>query len=377
MTARRRRQRAVVRAGAVAGLAIALVVLAAQPAAADPPRPTDYRSIIESVEPPPHGVQVRIVGGDAFLEVHVDRGHQVTVGGYQGEPYLRFRRDGTVQRNRHSPATYVNASRKGTGDVPADADPDAEPLWETVADEGAYAWHDHRIHWMQPGRPAGYSPGDVIQHWTVDLTIDGTPTTINGRLVWVDPVSPLPWAALGIGIAAVVTAAGRGWRPRRRGRPTEPSPSPPNGGTDAEGADGSRPDPGRLVAAVAAAMAAVVALIVGWGQYGVAPAGAGANPLLVVVPFTGALVGLTGALLRRRASSAAAAATLAGAAAVLGWGLLRLPVLWKPVLPTDLPPGVDRAGTAGALGLAAAAAALVVLAGGLALNPLPRRPPPA
>ena len=47
-------------------------------------------------------------------------------------------------------------------------------------------------------------------------------------------------------------------------------------------------------------------------------------------------------------------ASLAAAAAVLGWAALRLPVLWKPVLSTVLPAGLDRAGTAVAGGLAVA-----------------------
>jgi hypothetical protein len=44
--------------------------------------------------------------------------------------------------------------------------------------------------------------------------------------------------------------------------------------------------------------------------------------------------------------------------------VLRLEVLWRPVLPTELTYGLDRAGTAVALGLAVAAAGLVVRGGG-------------
>jgi len=52
----------------------------------------------------------------------------------------------------------------------------------------------------------------------------------------------------------------------------------------------------------------------------------------------------------------------------VGWALLRIEVLWKPVLPTGLPYGLDRAGTVLALALAAAAAVLVVQSGGLLLR---------
>ena len=42
-------------------------------------------------------------------------------------------------------------------------------------------------------------------------------------------------------------------------------------------------------------------------------------------------------------------------------------VLWMPVLPTDLPAGLDRALTAAALGLAVAGAGVVVWSGALAV----------
>jgi hypothetical protein len=96
------------------------------------------------------------------------------------------------------------------------------------------------------------------------------------------------------------------------------------------------------------------------------------SPLVVAVPLAGLVAGALGLAVRRRSPGVARAATLAAVAAVLGWAALRLPVLWKPVLSTALPSGVDRAGTALAIGLAVAAAAVVVLAAGLVA---PSRPP--
>jgi hypothetical protein len=123
---------------------------------------------------------------------------------------------------------------------------------------------------------------------------------------------------------------------------------------------------GQLVGPIAAVLAGGVATVVGWGQWADAPPGSGASPLVVVVPLAGLVAGALGLVLQRRAPGAARAATLAAVAAVLGWAALRLPVLWKPVLSTVLPPNVDRAGTAVAVGLAVGAAAVVVLAAGLA-----------
>jgi hypothetical protein len=312
--------------------------------------PTDYRSTVDAIEPATDGVRAEIVGGDAFLELTVDEGHEVVVEGYQGEPYLRFRRDGTVERNRRSPATYVNESRDGVVDLPDGIDADtaetAEPDWDPVADGGTYAWHDHRVHWMGGERPVGAEPGDWTRSWTVDVVVDGTETRITGTLALVDGVSPLPWAALAlVGAAATALFGGR--------RPT-------------------------AVATTAALVACALALVVGWAEYDAAPAGAGANPLRVVVPAVGLVAGALGLgcalwlprndarLAQARPERAGVAATvvttatLAAAAAAAGWCLLRLEVLWTPVLPTELSYGLDRAGTAVALGLAVAAAGLAV-----------------
>jgi hypothetical protein len=321
-------------AAVVATVAVVALVRADR-AAADPPVPTDYRSTADAIEPATDGVDAEVVGGDAFLELRVDRGLEAVVTGYQGEPYLRFRPDGTVQRNRRSPATYVNDSRDAASDVPASADPDADPDWETVAHGGAYAWHDHRIHWMGSERPADAEPGEWTKAWTVDIEVDGRPTRINGTLALVDDVDPLPWVALGLAAAVAVAIAGR-----------------------------RRP---LTVASVAAPAAAALATAVGWAQLADAPAGSGANPLLVAVPLAGFAAAALGITIRRRVGRRAfAAMTLAAAAAVAGWGLLRLDVLTKPVLPTVLDAWIDRAGTTVALGLAVASAGLVVLGSGLA-----------
>jgi hypothetical protein len=244
-----------------------------RPAAADPPRPTDYRSTITAVDPDVDGVEARIVGGDAFLELEVDGGHEVEIAGYDDEPYLRFRTDGTVERNRRSEATYLNDDREGAVELPAHADNRAEPDWERVADAGTYAWHDHRIHWMGGTAPPGAEPGGVVQEWTVALTVDGTPVEVRGELVMAEDVSPLPWIAAGVAAAALVAVTGR----------RQPV----------------------LAAGAAVLVAAGGALVVGWGQYAVAPAGTGANPLLVAVPLVGLVAAALGLALSRRTAGPA------------------------------------------------------------------------
>jgi hypothetical protein len=337
-------------AGAVLVAAIALVGGAA-PAAADPPQPTDYRSTVTGLEAVPvegaapadpaaeadtdvTDVEAVIVGGDAFLELTVAPGHEVVVTGYGEEPYLRFLPDGTVERNRWSPATYLNDDRQGEVDVPAEADAASEPEWEAVAADGRYAWHDHRIHWMGGSPPPGIGPGEKVQNWAVSLTLDGTAVAVQGVLVRADDISPLPWIMLAVVGGGICLLLGR-----RHALP---------------------------VAVLGVLVAASGALVVGRGQYGVAPAGSGTEPLLVAVPALGLAAAVAAAIalvLRRR--GIAATATLGAAAAVTGWAVLRLSVLWTPVLPTELSASVDRAITALALGLAVASAFLVVWRGQL------------
>ncbi len=323
------------RALAAAAAAVGALTLAAPPAAADPPRPTDYRSTVTGVEPAAGAIDARVVGGDAFLELEVAADHEVVVLGYGDEPYLRFMADGTVERNRRSEATYLNDDRQGAVDLPPQADNTAEPEWETVAGNGTYAWHDHRIHWMGSGTPPGAEPGEVVQAWTVALTVDGAPTEVRGELVLVEGVSPLPWFALALAGLVLVVVVGR-----------------------------RRP---QTAAAVATLVAAAGAVVAGWAQHAAAPAGSGADPLVVAVPLAGLVAALAGVALRT--SRFGPAATLAAAAAVIGWAVLRASVLWTPVLPTDLPWALDRAATALGLGLSVGAAGLVVWSGGLAAAP--------
>jgi len=138
------------RAGSILLAVSAWLVLAASPALADPPGPTDYQTEVIGIEPATPGFRVEIIGGDSFVLIEVDTGIALDVIGYRGEPYLRFLADGTVEQNDNSPTTYLNTDRYGTADIPAGATADAEPAWRVVATDGSFAWHDHRTHWMNP-----------------------------------------------------------------------------------------------------------------------------------------------------------------------------------------------------------------------------------
>lgn len=330
----------------LAGLVGALVLLLAwaEPAAADPAGPTDFRSEVTGIEPAVTGVAAEIRGGDSFLELSVDEGVEVAVAGYQGEPYLQFLPDGTVQRNRLSAATYLNEDRKGAVELPAEVEAalDREgtpPDWETVATDGTYAWHDHRVHWMGAASPPvgrGERVGGAYDPWRVPITVDGEPAEVLGTLTYEEATSPLPWLAV-----AVVVAAALAWLARRAG--------------------------GVPLVAAALAVASALAVVTGRGDWSATPDGTG-NVLLWILPAVALVTAIAGLVLAAR--RAGVVLVLASVAALSGWAIFRVQALLKPVLPTDLPPGLDRLSLALALGTAVAGAVVAVTSGAFALPEL-------
>ena len=183
-----------------------------------------------------------------------------------------------------------------------------------------------------------WSEGDVVLDWEVPMVVDGQRAVVHGTLVLEHGVSPLPWAALGVALCAAVVAAG--WARRRslacavdrrgrRGRWRRRSPDGRNGRASPTGS--ARRPPSSSFPSSASS-----------------PPSPGSPAPLARPPL-------------------AAVGALGSSAALLGWAVLRIDVLRFPVLPTELPAGVDRALTVVALALGLAGAVLAVRSGGLAL----------
>jgi hypothetical protein len=297
---------------------------------ADPAGPTDFASRITSVTPQVHGFRVDIIGGDSFLRLVADRGTDIVVQGYAQEPYLRFRPDGTVQENRRSPATYLNAKRFGAT-APATADPTAPPDWKTVATDGQYAWHDHRAHWMSPQPPVGHRRGDEVQSSTVPINVNGTPVKIAVATTWLPEPSRLP-LAIGAAIGGVLVLLTIAWR-RSLG--------------DA-----------LLVVAVAAGA-------VGWWQFQSLPTETG--PLLVwwLLPAVATASVMIALVLGRRLVGSALVLL---AALQLGvWVWVRRAGAVRALIPTDAPYWLDR----GVMAATAVVATLVAIGATVAMFRLP------
>jgi len=193
---------------AIAAATTLLCLLGATPALGHEGNP-NFRSEIEAVEPSPPGVSFEVLDYDADMEL-VDRGHEVVIYGYEGEPFARVLRDGTVQKNQRSPSTYLNEDRYADVRVPGRADAGAAPVWKTVDDSGTLRWHDHRMHYMATGTPPQVddeAQKTKVFDYAIPIAIDGRRGAIDGTLFWVGPADTAKAPFL-IAAAAIVILGG-------------------------------------------------------------------------------------------------------------------------------------------------------------------------
>ena len=326
---------------AVTAMIVMWSLTTATAALADPPGPTDYMSEVTEISPESAGIAVEIIGGDSFVLLETDDGVTVDVVGYQGEPYLRFLADGTVEENRWSPSKYLNEDRYADGDTPAEATADAAPEWQVVSDDGSFAWHDHRTHWMNEEPPPGRAPGDQVAEGVVPLVVDGVEVDVAVASVWQQAPSSLP-VVLGFTTGLLLVPA----MLRRRDVAVLPA---------------------LVILAACATVVGVVAYLSVPAETGppwslwVFPATAGSLALLVVG------WGNRGGFVERQRRTL----MLIAALELVGWGVAHWGWLWSAILPTELPFWVDRfvASTVLVGAIGAAAAVLVAAAAPLSTSP--------
>ena len=198
-----------------AGLSVGVVLATAAPAAAHTvgsEHATNYRTRVLSLSPTVPGVSLRPIEHGDRLELKNTTAHDVIVGGYDDEPYLRVGPRGVFE-NRHSPATYLNRTRLGTDTPPASADAKAAPAWRRIGDGTTVRWHDHRAHWMSNQQPPEVqrAPDDarLIRRFTIDLQTNGDTVRARGDVWWIPPPSPWPWVGLAIGFGVLIVIGAR------------------------------------------------------------------------------------------------------------------------------------------------------------------------
>jgi len=327
-------------------LAVATVLLAAAPAGAHGVagiQPSNFTTLITRVDPPVRGLAVRVDDLGNKLEVDNHTGVDVTVLGYQGEPYLRVGPRG-VYENLRSPAVYLNRTRTGNVAVPKSANPALAPEWRRVEGGTRARWHDHRAHWLAPSYPPEVqaNPGSrhVVQRFTIALVRDGAPIAVHGVVEWIPGPSPWPWLAATVILGLLVVGVAL-----------------------------TRLARGGVVVALLAVLAAEVAYIVGiWGGTTVS----GATKLAAVAYVLGGMaVGVLALawVVRRGVTAAAPLLLLAGLFLALAGGLANITTLFRSQLPTSLPHWWARLEVALVLGLGSGLAVV----GALRLRASPAR----
>jgi hypothetical protein len=185
-----------------------------------------YVSSIAGLEPDVFGVVVRVLGGDDRLQLVNYSGKTIVVDGYAGEPFLRFTAKG-VEENVRSPAAYLSRERDPErAHVPASADAKAAPVWRKVTLGPSFAWHDHRIHWLDAEKPAVVRDAPKETHlifrWKVPATADGKRFAIKGFLGYAPTAAELEdgggrnwWAIGALAAAGALALVGVGAGARR------------------------------------------------------------------------------------------------------------------------------------------------------------------
>jgi hypothetical protein len=172
----------------------ALAVAASAGAHSGPgPALPGFKATIKGLQPGLPRVTVRVLGAEDRLWLSNRSSRVVTIVGYEGEPYLRFAPSG-VYENRNSPAAYLNADRFARAVVPQTAHAGAKPRWRKLGKSRAWAWHDHRIHWMATFPPqdvvADRSSAHHIFRWSVPVRAGTKRVAILGSLDYEPPSTP-------------------------------------------------------------------------------------------------------------------------------------------------------------------------------------------
>ncbi len=188
-------------------LAVAAMLLAPATAAAHGGNP-NYRSVIDEVTPQTPGVSFQVLDYDSYMQLQSSPGHEVVIYGYEGEPYARILKDGTVQVNERSPALYLNENRFADVTVPPIANAKAPPKWKTFDSSGNFIWHDHRMHYMSTALPPQVkdkSKKTKVFDYEIPIKVDGKKGAIDGTLFWVGPAntSKTPFIVAAIAIVLI------------------------------------------------------------------------------------------------------------------------------------------------------------------------------
>jgi hypothetical protein len=150
---------------------------------------------------PVRGLAARVVDGDQTLWLRAPTSATVVVPGTLGEPLLRFDAHG-VWLNLRSPTAQGDGIDRL--DLRPSASPRARPLWHRLSSAHAYAWHEHRLHALEP-LTKGRSSARAIGPWSVPVVVDGRPLSLHGVLDYRPP--GLSWLRIALTVLLAAAAS--------------------------------------------------------------------------------------------------------------------------------------------------------------------------
>ena len=194
-------RRALVAMAAIAA-ALALPAAASAHAGTTAPVATNFDARIVGFQPPAGALEAKVVDGDRMLWLRVPAATTVVVPGLLGEPVLRFDATGVWVNLR---SLTAQTDRIDRFDLRPSANPRARPLWHRLTGGHAYAWHEHRLHVLEP-LAHGHKAAATLGPWSVPLLVDGRRHTLNGVLDFRPPGPGWAWLALACALAACSSA---------------------------------------------------------------------------------------------------------------------------------------------------------------------------
>ncbi|MGA8745692.1 MAG: hypothetical protein WB507_07495 [Solirubrobacterales bacterium] len=197
------------RGGRAAAVGLAALLLATPSAIAKGGNP-DFSSVIRQVRPTVAGVDFLSLENGNRMRVIDRHANQVTIYGYEREPYARVLPSGTVQVNLRSPATYLNRYRPADPLVPRFASALAKPRWRTIGRSGKFTWIDQRTHWIGAGVPpqvTDQSRRTKVLNFRIPVRINGNRGAVVGAVFWTGVPGPSTGRLIAAG-AIMILAAG-------------------------------------------------------------------------------------------------------------------------------------------------------------------------
>ena len=188
-------------ASVAAVAALALPAAASAHVGTSAPVATNFAARIVEFRPPVGALEAKVVDGDRMLWLRVPPTVTVVVPGVLGEPLLRFDRRGVWLNLR---SLTAQTDRIDRFDLRPSADPRARPLWHRLTGGHAYAWHEHRLHVLEP-LARGRAAAGTLGPWSVTVLVDGRRHSLDGVLDY-KPGPGWAWLALACALAAASSA---------------------------------------------------------------------------------------------------------------------------------------------------------------------------